>query len=333
MKHLMNSTTRFLACALALTLLCTLCLTGLSENNNGKNYTIAIGQFAEHPSLDNCRLGFLAGLADAGFVEGENLTVEVQNAQSDMGTAALIASNFAANPYDLICAIATPMAVCCYNSSEDTPVIYTAVSAPVEAGLAGEDGMGDGEITGTSDALPTALQLQLIRAILPEATRIGILYTIGEVNSQVQLAEYKSLAADYGFEIVEQGVTTGADVSMAAAALVPEVDCLNMLTDNTVVQYLQVVLDEADDAGIPVFGSEIEQVVNGCIAAQGIDYFALGKQTGAMAARVLRGEKASEIPFEVIRESQTYVNPTVCEKLHITLSDALADTAIDVTAQ
>ncbi len=153
-----------------------------------ESYTIGIAQFAEHGSLDNCREGFLAGLAEEGIVEGENLTVEYQNAQADTSMATTIASNFVANGYDLICAIATPIAVCAYNAAEDEiPVIYTAVSAPEEAGLT--DG---GNVTGTSDELPVAKQLETIRAMLPEAKNIGILYTVGEANSLVQLESYKA---------------------------------------------------------------------------------------------------------------------------------------------
>ena len=139
--------------------------------------------------------------------------------------------------------------MCAYNAAEDEiPVIYTAVSAPEEAGLT--DG---GNVTGTSDELPVAKQLGTIRAMLPEAKNIGILYTVGEANSLVQLESYKQLAGDYGFTIVESGVTSGADISLALPQLLPQVDCLTMLTDNTVVQYLEVVLDETDAAGIPVF--------------------------------------------------------------------------------
>ena len=292
-----------------------------------ESYTIGIAQFAEHGSLDNCREGFLAGLAEEGIVEGENLTVEYQNAQADTSMATTIASNFVANGYDLICAIATPIAVCAYNAAEDEiPVIYTAVSAPEEAGLT--DG---GNVTGTSDELPVAKQLETIRAMLPDAKNIGILYTVGEANSLVQLESYKELAGEYGFTIVESGVTTGADIALALPQLLPQVDCLTMLTDNTVVQYLEVVLDETDAAGIPVFGSEIEQVTLGCVAAEGLDYVALGVQTGKMAAKVLKGEaEAADIPYETIEESALYVNTDACEALGVTIPEDLMARATDM---
>ncbi len=292
-----------------------------------ESYTIGIAQFAEHGSLDNCREGFLAGLAEEGIVEGENLTVEYQNAQADTSMATTIASNFVANGYDLICAIATPIAVCAYIFNDTaTTEIYTAVSAPEEAGLT--DG---GNVTGTSDELPVAKQLETIRAMLPEAKNIGILYTVGEANSLVQLESYKQLAGDYGFTIVESGVTSGADISLALPQLLPQVDCLTMLTDNTVVQYLEVVLDETDAAGIPVFGSEIEQVTLGCVAAEGLDYVALGVQTGKMAAKVLKGEaEAADIPYETIEESALYVNTDACEALGVTIPEDLMARATDM---
>lgn len=296
------------------------------------SYTIGISQFAEHGSLDNCREGFLAGLAEEGIVEGENLTILFDNAQADMGTASTIADNYVSQKVDLICAIATPSAMSAYNSCLKTeiPVIYTAVSDPVAAGLAGEDGASAGNVTGTSDALPVTNQLEMIRELLPEAEKIGILYTTSETNSESTIAEYKKYAADYGFEIVDSGINTIADVPMAAADLAARVDCITNLTDNTVVSALQTVLDAADKEGIPVFGSEVEQVKNGCVASMGLEYFELGKQTGAMAAKVLKGEaKASELPYEVITEASLYVNTAAADKAGLTLEEAFVNRAYE----
>ena len=319
---------KLLALVLSLILVCSLSL-ALAEDKPA--VTVGIAQFAVHGSLDNCREGFLQGLAAAGYEEGKNLTVVYQNAQADMGIAANIADNFAANQYDLICAIATPMAVVCFNAAEDKiPVIYTAVSAPVEAGLANEDGTGTGNITGSSDLLPVKFQLQAIRKLLPEAKKIGILYTVGEVNSQVQLAEYQASAEEYGFEIVPQSITASADIPLALPQLLPKVDCLSMLLDNTVVQSLDIVLDQADEAGIPVFGSEVEQVIKGCAAAAGLDYVKLGYDTGLLAARVLAGENAQELPFLQITESAVYINYEACAALNIQVPSDLQESAINV---
>lgn len=292
--------------------------------------TIGIGQFAEHASLDNCKEGFLAGLADAGFKEGENLEVLFENAQADTGTAGQIATNFVSNKVDLICAIATPMAQSAFGAAKDTdiPVIFTAVTDPIMAELAKADGTPNGNTTGTSDKLPVEKQLEMIRAILPEAKTIGIMYSTSEVNSVSAIEEYKAAAANYGFEIVESGIATTADIPLAADNLLEKVDCINNLTDNTVVSSLPVILEKAAAKNIPVFGSEVEQVKIGCLATVGLDYFDLGKQTGAMAAQVLKGEKkASEINFEVIQEASFYGNTAVADQLGITIPKELTDGA------
>ncbi len=304
-----------------------------SANLADGSYTIGIGQFAEHGSLDNCREGFLQGLAEEGFVEGENLTVLYQNAQADGANSSQIATNFVGRNVDLICAIATPMAQSAYSAAMETeiPVIYTAVTDPVAAELATEDGAPVGNITGTSDELPVKAQLEMIRQILPEAKTIGIMYTTSEVNSESTIAQYKELAPDYGFEIVETGISSSADVSLAADSLLTQVDCMTNLTDNTVVASLPVILDKANALNIPVFGSEIEQVRIGCLAAMGLDYIELGKQTGHMAAQVLKGEaEASQMNYEVIEEAAFYGNSKVAENLGIALPEELTSQAVEL---
>ena len=304
-----------------------------SANLADGSYTIGIGQFAEHGSLDNCREGFLQGLAEEGFVEGENLTVLYQNAQADGANSSQIATNFVGRNVDLICAIATPMAQSAYSAAMETeiPVIYTAVTDPVAAELATEDGAPVGNITGTSDELPVKAQLGMIRQILPEAKTIGIMYTTSEVNSESTIAQYKELAPEYGFEIVDTGIASSADVALAADSLLSQVDCVTNLTDNTVVANLPVILDKANALNIPVFGSEIEQVRIGCLAAMGLDYIELGKQTGHMAAQVLKGEaKASDMNYEVIEEAAFYGNTKVAENLGITLPEELTGQAAEL---
>lgn len=297
------------------------------------SYTIGIGQFAEHGSLDNCREGFILGLQEAGIEEGKNLTVLYENSQADGGTASQIATNFAGKDVDLMCGIATPMAQAEYGVAKKagTPVIFTAVTDPVAAELANADGTPVGEITGTSDKLPVEQQLKMIREILPDAKKIGIMYTTSEVNSESAIAEYKELAPAYGFEIVDTGISSSADISLAADTLMGKVDCITNLTDNTVVASLPVILDKANAKNIPVFGSEIEQVKIGCLAAMGLDYIELGKQTGHMAAQVLKGEKkAGELNFETIKEAAFYGNTKVAENLGINLPDSLVANGAEI---
>ncbi|MDO4741432.1 MAG: ABC transporter substrate-binding protein [Eubacteriales bacterium] len=296
-----------------------------------ETYKIGVGQFAQHGSLDNCYQGFLQGLAEAGIVEGENLKVDFQNAQADMGIAQQIAAQFASSGVDMMVGIATPMAQACVNAASGrVPTIFTAVTDPIAAGFASADGAAAGDVTGTSDALPIEAQLKTIRAMLPDAKKIGILYTTSEVNSISAIEIYKQLAPQYGFEIVESGISTIADIPLALDAMLSKVDCLTNLTDNTVVSALPLMLDKANAARKPVFGSEIEQVKLGCIAAEGLDYIALGRQTGLMAAKVLKGEaKAGEIPYEIITEPGLYVNSNVMKQFGVELPAELAARAIE----
>ena len=301
-----------------------------------ETYTIGIEQFAEHGSLDNCREGLLEGLAEEGLVEGENLTVEYKNAAADMGTAGQISDSFVSSDVDLLCGIATPSAQSCFNAAMDKeiPVIYTAVTDPLAAELADEEGNPVGEITGTSDKLPIQQQLEMIRTMLPEAETIGILYTTSEANSESAIKEYEALAEEYDFTIETAGITATADIPLAAQGLLEKVDCITNLTDNTVVSSLPAILEMANEAKIPVFGSEIEQVKIGCLAAQGLDYVELGRQTGKMAAQVLKGEKkASELPYETIEEASLYINEKTAENLGIEIPSELKDSAVESFAE
>ncbi len=310
---------------------------GTTTNDTASSDTVKIGisQFAVHGSLDNCKEGFLQGLASEGYVEGENLEVIFDNAQSDMGTASTIADNFVSRNVDMICGIATPSAMSAYNSTMNTeiPVIYSAVTDPAAAGFVGEDGVNVGNITGTSDALPIELQLEMIREIMPEATKIGIIYTTSEANSVSAIESYEAIAPEYGFEIVATGINTIADVPLAAADMVGKVDCINNLTDNTVVSALQTVLEAANGKNIPVFGSEVEQVKAGCVASQGLDYVKLGIQTGIMAAKVLNGESAKDMAYEVITEAELYVNTAAADKIGMSLSEDFVASAAEVFAE
>lgn len=303
-----------------------------AETGSGASYTIGIGQFADHGSLDNCREGFLLGLAEEGIVEGENLTVDYDNANSDGSMAAQINQSYVGADVDLICAIATPMAQAAYAAARNTdiPVIYTAVTDPAAAELADAEGKPVGNITGTSDKLPVSEQLEMIRSILPEAKKLAIMYTTSEANSESSVAEYEALAGDYGFEIKAVGVSTAADIPLAADSMLADCDVVTMITDNTVVASLPVILAKAKAKNIPVFGSEIEQVKIGCLAAMGLDYVELGKQTGRMAARILQGEAASEIPYEQIEGASFYGNTAVAEQLGITLPEDLVAGAAEI---
>lgn len=293
-----------------------------------KTYKIGVIQYATHASLDNCYTGFVEGLAECGIIQGENLTIDFQNAQGDMSNSDLQAKNMVTSQYDLIMAIATPAAMSAYSAAKDTdiPVIFNAVSDPLAAGIVETLDRPGTNCTGSADVLDFDAQLAMIRAFLPDAKKIGVIYTTSEANSVSMLDTFGKLAPQYGFEVVSVGVTNASEVATAAASIVNSgVDCINNFTDNNVVDNLSSVLNAANNAGIPVFGSEVEQVKNGCLASESIDYVELGRVTGRMAAKILLGEAdASTSPVSTTSTCTPVYNPQVAEALGVTLPEAYA---------
>ncbi|HJB02099.1 MAG TPA: ABC transporter substrate-binding protein [Candidatus Evtepia excrementipullorum] len=327
----MKTLKKLLCTALSLSLVLALAACGDSSGGDtasGEVPIIGINQYGSHGSLDNCREGFLQGLQEAGLVEGTDYTIDYQNANFDTNLATQIAQAFSAEDAALMVGIATPSATACYAAAEDKdiPVVFTAITDPVGAKL------DSGNITGTSDVLPVQGQLELIRAIQPEAKTIGIVYTTSEPNSVYSIGIYEDLAADYGFTIEAIGVTAQSEVTQAVDTLISQgVDCLSNLTDNNVVGVLGSILEKTNEVGIPVYGSEIEQVELGCVAGAGLDYVQLGIQTGKMAAQILTGEAAcADLPYETIENYGLYVNSSALTEMGLTLPDDVAQTAEEV---
>ena len=291
--------------------------------------TIGVVQFTTVPSLDNCYEGFVKGLAAEGYVEGENLTIDFQNANADVSIADTEAQTMAQKKYDLVGAIATPAAMSAYGAckANNIPVVFIAVSDPVSAQLVESLEKSGTICAGSSDQLPIEAQLQLIRAFLPEAKKIGILYTTSEPNSITDLGIIEGLAPKYGFEIVSQGVTNSSEVASGAEALVAKgVDCFDNFTDNNVVNNLPSVLQAATKAGIPVFGSEEGQVYDGCLGSISIDYVALGEETGKIAGKILKGELTpEESAIYTASEGTPFINTDVAESLGLEIPSDYAD--------
>lgn len=308
---------------------------GKNDTSDAKMLKIGISQIAPHGSLDNCREGFIEGLSQQGFIDGENITIDYKNAEGDPSNATMIADTFVSKKYDLICAIATPTAMAAFNSTAgtDIPVVFNAVSDPVSAELVKSMDESGTNCTGTSDSLPLEEQMKLIRAMMPEAKTIGILYTTSEVNSQTHLKNFEALAPNYGFTIEAVGVTAASDIPLAMDALVKKCDVINNFTDNNVVNNLDTVLAKANEAGIPVFGSEEEQVKKGCVASQSIDYYALGIETGKIAARVLNGEDISKMPVEVISACKPVANQEALDRFSLSVPDEYKDSVTYLTAE
>lgn len=300
---------------------------GCSENKNKEDSVLKIGiiQYMSHPSLDNCYNGIISALENSGI----EYTVDYQTGSSSSADADCtnFAKNMVAANYDMIIAIATPAAKAAFAATDDTeiPVIFCAVSDPIAAGLV-ESMEAPGYIcTGTSDVLDLEAQVAIIKAMQPDVKSIGILYTSSEDNSITNLKNFKSVCDKENIEVIATAVQGASDIPSAAEELASKVDCINNFTDNNVVNNLSVVLSAADKYGIPVYGSEEEQVVNGCLASVSIDYVALGKVTGEMAVEVLNGADASAMPVKTITEATPIINSSVLKKLGLSIPEGYSE--------
>jgi putative ABC transport system substrate-binding protein len=284
---------------------------------------IGILQFATHASLFNCYTGILEGLENEGFIDGETCTIDYVDGQGEGETNSLAAANFVSKGYDIIIAIATPAATTSYAAAKEAgiPVVFSACSDPVSAGLVESLDAPNTGVTGTSDSLNFDAQLKMIRTFMPDAQKIGVLYTTSEANSASQLKKLSELAPSYGFEIVSVGVTDASEVATGAASLLSKgIDCMTNLTDNNVVNNLSVVTNAADAAKVPIFGSEEEQVAKyGCVASETLDYVALGVTTGEMAGKILKGADPKTMPVAVITDATPVYSLTNMEKFGLTL--------------
>lgn len=297
-----------------------------------KVFTLGITQIVTHPSLDLCRTSAIEELKAKGFVEGTNLKIDFQNASGDVSVATTIAQQFVTEKADVIMAIATPTAQAAYAAAMNKiPIVFSAVSAPSDAGLANKDGSNLKGVTGTSDALPIDATLKLIKALVPNAKNIGILHNTGEVNSDVQLKQAQEAAPNFGMQVIDAGITSTNEISSALDTLLPKVDVVMNLTDNMVVSSLALEVQKCNAAKKPLFGSEDTQVTNGALASAGIDYGALGKATGDMIAQILQGTPAESIPIMTSSNPMITINSDQVAALGITVPEDMKSSAKTVT--
>lgn len=314
--------------ALILLLILTLALPAMAAD---KTPLVGILQLVQHPALDAAREGFIKGLADAGFTDGDNVKLDYHNGQGSQDIMASIADQFVAAPVDLALAIATPAVQALAGKTESIPILGTAVTDFVQAKLVETNEHPGFNVSGTSDMNPVAEQIDLIKRLVPEAKTLGLLYTSSEVNSQIQAALAKERAEQLGLSVVEVTVNNTNDVQQAAVNILGQVDVLYIPTDNVVASSIALVVEEALSRKIPIAGSEAAHVHGGGTFTLGIDYFKLGEQTGHMAARILRGEaQVSEMPIERQDQFDHLINKTYMEALGLAIPEDLLPFAIEV---
>ncbi|MCF6093659.1 ABC transporter substrate-binding protein [Microaerobacter geothermalis] len=304
--------------------------TQASSETEKKVFTIGITQIVEHPALDAAKEGFIKALADNGYVDGEKVKFDQQNAQGSRDTATSIAQKFVADKVDMIFAIATPTAQAAAQATADIPILITAVTDPVAAGLVKSNERPETNVTGTTDMNPVKEQLSLVTKVKPDAKKVGILYNSGETNSEVQIKLAESVAPELGLELVLKGITNSSEVQQAAQSLVGKVDAIYVPTDNTVVSALESVLGVAEQAKIPVVAGEGDSVRRGAVITYGLDYYKLGYQTGEMAIKVLNGTDPSTMPIETQKDMQLIVNKKAAANMGVELSEELLKEADEV---
>jgi putative tryptophan/tyrosine transport system substrate-binding protein len=288
---------------------------------------VAITQIVEHPALDACRKGVRDALADAGYVVDKNLKWSFQSAQGNIATATQIAKKFVGDGPDVIVAIATPSAQMVVGATKDIPVVFSAVTDPVGAKLVSNWEKPGKNVTGTSDMLPLDQHLKMIKRAMPDAKRIGILFNPGEANSVSSVADAKKVAPAMGLSIAEGPAPNSSGVLAAARSLVGKVDAFYVPTDNTVVSAFEAVVKVGIDAKIPVFAADTDSVARGAVAALGFNYYEVGRQTGRMVVKILKGENPGNIPVAMLEKLDLFVNPGAAGKMGITLPAAMVGEA------
>ncbi|WP_138338074.1 MULTISPECIES: ABC transporter substrate-binding protein [Streptococcus] len=284
-------------------------------------FRIGISQFITHQSLDATREGFVDELAKQGYVEGKNIEIDLQNAQGEQRNLKTISQQLAESS-DVVLAIATPSAQSLANTTQTTPVIFSAITDPVSAKLVESREHPGGNVTGTSDQSSDAIstQINLIKKVLPKAKTIGILYTQSEPNSVVQKDEAKRLLEEKGFSVVEKTILDSNNVKSAAESLMAEVDMVFVPTDNIISSTMETVKQVSIKHKVPVFGGSTEMIAVGGLYNYGTNYEELGRQTARMLIRVLKGEKPENIAVELPEKLELYTNKEMADALGIDIS-------------
>jgi len=298
--------------------------------SNSKVYSIGIIQAMEHSALDASYEGFVAALADNGYVEGENITLDLQNAQGDTSNLSTISDRFVSNEVDLVLAIATPAAQAIAGKTTDIPIVATAVTSYEGAGLVASEEEPGGNLTGTSDMNPVAAQIDLLCDMFPEAETIGVIYNSSEANSVIQVNIAKEQIAAKGLNCEEATVTNTNDVQQAMQSLVEKCDAIYIPTDNTLASAMPTVRGVTAESKTPVMCGTSTMVDDGGLVSMGIDYYDLGYKTGLMAVKILGGQNPGETAVEYADSSdEIMINGEVASEIGYEIPDKYQDAVID----
>ncbi|MFI3257959.1 MAG: ABC transporter substrate-binding protein [Spirochaetales bacterium] len=294
-----------------------------SKEDDGK-LKIGVLQLVEHEALDKSYQGFVDGLAAAGYIDGENITIDYQNAQGEQANCQTIAQKFVNDRVDLILAIATPAAQAVANLTDTIPILVTAVTDPASAMLVKSNEMPGTNVSGTSDLTPVEAQIKLLKQLVPSAQTVGFLYSSNEQNSIFQIDLAKAVCDEMGLNYIDATVSNSNELQQVTQSLVGKVDAIYSPTDNLVAAGMATVSMVTTDAKIPVICGEEGMTLLGGLATYGLDYYELGKQTGDMAVRILRdGANPTEMPIEYLQSGALTVNEAIAEAIGISIPSNL----------
>ncbi|MGE6229249.1 ABC transporter substrate-binding protein [Paenibacillus chitinolyticus] len=299
---------------------------GASAAPEGKKVKIGIMQIVEHPSLDAARQGFIAALKDNGYEDKKTAEIDYQNAQNDMNNNTSIAQKFAADKKDLVLGIATPSALAAAQTVKDAPVLFTAVTDPVDAKLVKSIEKPGGNVTGTSDLDPKAVDqlTEFVGKHFPNVKTIGIVANEGERNSQVQIKQATEAFAKHNIKVVKASPSNSSEVKQAAESLIGKADALYVPLDNTVVSALNAVIQVAEQGKKPLFVGENDSVKGGGFAGYGSNYYDLGYTTGLQAVEILKnGKKPSDIPVGYPKKLDLAINMKAAKNMGVEVTDAM----------
>lgn len=302
----------------------------------GKTYKVSIAQYVEHPSLDATREGFMAALKDAGLIEGENLTIDYNNAQADSTNNLSIAQKIAGDKSDLILAIATPPAVAIaqqlISANSAQPLLFAAVTDPVDSKLVEALDKPGENITGASDTNPESITrlMDFIATNFTDVKKVGVVINEGEPNAVVMTNIAQEALAAHNIELVKAAVTNTSEVKQAVDSLASKVDALYITLDNTVVSAVDTIIQVANDNDIPFFSADRDTVEKGAFATVGFKYYDHGYQVGEMAVDILKnGKKPSELPVTLPDKLDFILNLKAAEAQGITVTDAMKQSVQD----
>lgn len=292
--------------------------------------SVAVTSIVEHPALDAVRDGVKEALQKAGLEDGKTLRWQYQTAQGNAGTAGQIARKFVGDQPDVIVAISTPSAQALLATTKNIPIVFSAVTDPVAGQLTPSWDASGTNVTGVSNALDLTKQAEVIRRILPQAKRVGVVYNPGEANSATVIKQLRELLPKYGMTLVEAAAPRSVDVATSARSLLGKVDLFYTNNDNNVMSAYESIVKVANDAKVPLLSADTDSVKRGAVAAYGIDYHELGLQTGAMVLRILNGEKPGAIKPETGSTLRLFVNTGAAEKQGVALPPDLIQSAQQV---